>query len=106
MSYTKHRDETIKLAVDFAARLNAGETLASVDALRVHDADGVNVSAQFGAPTGAINGTLVEFTLADAAGPTDQVRGIYLVFCQVTTSLPQELVETPTLVLLSEASVT
>lgn len=106
MSLTKHRDESEVFAIDFAARLEQGETLSSVVALRLHKAAGGVVSTEFGAPAGAINGAMVEFTLAAAAGPDDQAAGIYIIYCEVTTSAGETLVETPNLRVTDTASIT
>jgi hypothetical protein len=104
MRLLKHRNEKEVFAIDFTARLEAGETLDSVLALRVQK-DGAVVSAQFGSPAGAINGPRVEFTLDDAAGAADQPAGIYVIYCEVATSAGEEMVETPELKVTDTGSI-
>jgi len=106
MSLNKHRDESEVFTIDFAARLGQAETLLSVVALRLHKAAGAEVSAEFGAPAGAVNGAMVSYTLAAAAGPTEQAAGIYIIYCEVTTSDGEILVETPSLTVTDTASIT
>lgn len=107
----KHRDESEIYEIDLTARLASGETISSVTTLQVRkqDAAGVwqNKSAEFGTPTGTIDGTgkKISFTLG-AAAADQQLRGDYAVYCEVVTSTGETVVETPNLSVHDEASTT
>lgn len=103
----KHRDELETFAIEFANRLGNLESISSVDAVRVHrESDNVDVSAEFGTPTGAILGTTAQFTLADAQNATSQLKGIYRIYCEITTSESEKIIETPLLFVKDDASTT
>ena len=102
----KHRDELEGFYIDFVQRLASGETISSVAAVRVHDGEGQNVSAQFGSPAGAVDGTKAVFTLADAQASSDQLPGVYTVYCEIVTSEGRRLVETPSLTVGAKVSIT
>lgn len=106
MSLQKHRDESETMAIEFANRLNSGESLVSVSDLRIHDKNNADVSDQFNSPSGVIVGTTVQFTPGKATSSSDQAKGLYTIFCQVVTDLPQTMVETPTLLVTDKDSVT
>lgn len=108
----KHRDESEVYEIDFTNRLASGETISSVTALHVRkrnatSKDWANVSAEFGAPSGVINGTgkKVSFTLG-AAAANEQLRGDYIVYCEVVTNTGEIVVETPWLSVDDPASTT
>jgi hypothetical protein len=85
---SKQRDEQDVYEINFASDLSSGETISSIDSIKILTQSDVDVSTQFrtGMPTPVINGAKAQFWLKAAAG-TDQAVGRYRVYCKITTSL-------------------
>lgn len=86
---TAHREERRLLGIDFTEDLPAGETIASVDYVKVYDAAGSEKTDEVRGPSPtapSIAGAVVSFWKEVATSATEQPTGTYKVKCRVTLS--------------------
>lgn len=98
--FTKHRTEVETYSVQYKRRLADSEVLSTPVIVKVYkwvvsSQTWEDVSSEFGNPVGTISGTLVNFSLAAASGPTEQLSDDYSIYVKVQTSASRSLVETP-----------
>lgn len=92
--FKKGRAEKELYSIDFAAELEAGESVTLIVSFDVTDPFGVDAKAQFhidDAPAPLIVGTAVTFWLRKAAAADEQMRREYQITLVVRTSLGREL---------------
>ena len=83
--WDKYRAELDAYEIDFAPRLGAGETIATVGTVRITRKDtGAVVTPDF-APVGTASGTSARITLQSAIGAA-QAPGGHRVYVEATTS--------------------
>lgn len=103
--FDKHRKEKIAVSSDFADTLSSGDSLDTVQTVKVLKKSGgswKDVSSEFGNPSGTIDQDKVDYDLA-AAGSGDQAAGGYRLFIEVDTANGETLVHTPSLGVSAEA---
>lgn len=97
--FKKHRLEVIKIKEDFSEAVDDGDSVSSIQDVSITKRGAgkwVDVSSEFGSPSGTQDSDTVQITLG-AASADEQAGGNYQLRVEVDTTNGETLVSTPSL---------
>lgn len=103
--FTKERKEVDTKTVDFADRLDSGDSVSSLTSITItqQTSSGYkDVSSEFGSPTGTLSGDTVDLDLGAAASGDQDAGSNYIIRVEVDTTDGETLIATPTLRVTAE----